>query len=298
MDLTLVMLAAGIGSRYGGVKQLDSVGPSGETLMGYSMHDAINAGFNKIVFIIRKDLQEAFDYQYKDRFRDQIEIGYVYQDEFKIYEDQYDIKRSKPWGTGHALLSTRDAVTSPYVILNADDYYGTSVYKIMADTLRENKDENMVYMMGYRLANTLSEHGTVSRGLCHVDEDNNLVDVTELTKISREGDRIIYFDEEGKKELNENDFVSMNFWGFQPAIYSELDDLYRQFLEQNYNDPKAEFYIPSFVDVLLKQKKIKVKLIPTDESRLGVTYKEDKSPVVREVRELIDAGLYPERLGF
>ncbi|MFC2123751.1 sugar phosphate nucleotidyltransferase [Bacteroidota bacterium] len=297
MDLTLVILAAGIGSRYGGIKQLDTIGPNGETLMDYSIHDAINAGFNKVVFIIRKDLQLAFDNQYKERFRGRIEISYVYQDEFNIYEDQYTIQRSKPWGTGHAQLSTKDAVKSPYVILNADDYYGTSVYQIMADTLKENQDENMVFMMGYQLANTLSEYGTVSRGLCKVDDDNLLIGVTELTEISREGHKIIYKDNGDTRELMEADIVSMNFWGFYPSIYKEMDALFKSFLEKNHSDPKAEFYIPTFVDILLKQNIIKVRVLPTDEIWFGVTYQDDKQPVKNEIMELIKKGRYPQKLG-
>ncbi len=297
MDLTLVILAAGIVSRYGGVKQLDTIGPSGETLMDYSIHDAIKAGFNKVVFIIRRDLQEAFDNQYKKRFIDRVEISYVYQDEFKIYEDQYNIQRKKPWGTGHAQLSTKDAVNSPYVILNADDYYGTSVYQIMADTLRENRDENTIFMMGYSLTNTLSEYGSVSRGLCKVDENNFLKEITELTKISRTGGKIVYQEKGAQKELLEDDKVSMNFWGFYPSIYDQIDGLFKSFLDQNHNNPKAEFYIPTFVDILLKQGKVKVKVIPTDEVWFGVTYQEDKTPVENDIMQLINQGVYPEKLG-
>jgi dTDP-glucose pyrophosphorylase len=297
MDLTLVILAAGIGSRYGGIKQLDSVGPNGETLMDYSIHDAIKAGLTKVVFIIRKDLQLAFDNQYKERFKDQIEISYVYQDEFKIYEDQYTIKRSKPWGTGHAQLSTREAVKTPYVVLNADDYYGTSVYQIMSDALRQNQDENMVFMMGYKLANTLSEHGTVARGVCKVDDSNYLIGVTELTKISREGSQIVYRNNGDIRELQGSDVVSMNFWGFYPSIYKEIDGLFKSFLDHNYTNPKAEFYIPTFVDILLNQGKIKVKVLPTDEVWFGVTYREDKQPVDVKIMELIKKGIYPEKLG-
>lgn len=297
MDLTLVMLAAGIGSRYGGDKQLDTIGPSGELLLDYAIYDAINAGFNKLVFIIRKGLRDAFDEHYRNRFKGQIEISYVNQDDFTKYEDRYIIKRSKPWGTGHAMLSTYKAVKSPFVVLNADDYYGVSVFSVMADTLQSNKDDSMVFLMGYKMANTLSDYGTVSRGLCKVDKDFYLKEVKELTKITRQGGRIVYQDNEVFQELDENDLASMNFWGFYPSIYSELDELFKSFIAENYNNPKAEFYIPTFVDILLKKGKIKAKVIPTGENWMGVTYKEDKPLVETGIMELIKKGVYPERLG-
>ena len=290
------MLAAGIGSRYGGDKQLDTIGPSGELLLDYAIHDAINAGFNKLVFIIRKELRSAFDEHYKNRFKGKIEISYVNQDDFTKYEDQYIIERSKPWGTGHAMLSTHETVKSPFVVLNADDYYGVSVFSVMADTLRSNKDDSMVFLMGYKMANTLSDYGTVSRGLCKVDKNYYLEEVKELTKIARQEGKIVYQDNGVFQELDENDMTSMNFWGFYPLIYSELDELFKSFIAENYNNPKAEFYIPTFVDILLKKGKIKAKVIPTDENWMGVTYKEDKPVVVQKIQELVDQGIYPSNL--
>jgi UTP-glucose-1-phosphate uridylyltransferase len=192
MKLTLVIMAAGIGSRYGGVKQLDGIGPNGETIMDYSIYDALNAGFTKVVFIIRKELQEAFDHQYEVRFKNKIEIEYVYQDEFKKYEEDYTIERTKPWGTGHAMLSANKLVKTPFAIINADDYYGKSAFSSMADALSGNTDQNKVFLLGFRMINTLSDHGTVSRGLCRVNEDNYRIDVRELTKIAKKNGGIFY----------------------------------------------------------------------------------------------------------
>jgi hypothetical protein len=297
MDLTLVIMAAGIGSRYGGVKQLEGIGPNGETIMDYSLHDAIHNGFQKVVFIIRKELQEAFDHHYRDRFRDKIEIQYVHQDGFKKYEDGYEINRSKPWGTAHAMLSTAGKVNTPFIILNADDYYGSQPFRVMAEAIRNSDDPSTLFLMGYKLVNTLSDYGTVSRGFCTTDEHNYLSDVKELTKIGKR-DGEIYFEEDGKyKLLQPNAFVSMNFWGFFPWIFEELDRQFLTFIEQNHDNPKAEFYIPTFVDRLIKENKARAKVLPTDETWLGVTYQEDKPLVIKGINEYIAKGLYPERLG-
>ena len=296
MDLTLVIMAAGIGSRYGGVKQLDGVGPSGETIMDYSIYDAMEAGFNKVVFIIREELQEAFDNHYRDRFKGKISVDYVYQDKFRIYEDQYPIKRIKPWGTGHAMLSTRDKVNSPFAILNADDFYGKTAFRIMADALSENYPENTFFLLGYKLVNTLSDHGTVSRALCRMDKDDFLIDIKELTKIGKREGKIYFEEEGGFKILQPNDLVSMNFWGFNPWVYEELDKKFREFIENNHDNPKAEFYIPTFADIMVKSDKARIKVIPTDETWLGVTYKEDKSIVMSGIRKYVDQGFYPEEI--
>jgi dTDP-glucose pyrophosphorylase len=296
MDLTLVIMAAGIGSRYGGVKQLDGIGPSGETIMDYSIYDAIDAGYTKVVFIIRKELQEAFDNHYKDRFKGKIKFEYVYQDEFKKYEDNYTINRSKPWGTGHAMLSVKDVVNTPFAIINADDFYGRSAFFSMAEALTGNKDMDQLFLLGYKLNNTLSDHGTVSRGLCHVNADNYLVDVKELTKISRIEGGIFYEDGDELFPLSADDLVSMNFWGFMPNIFNDLDESFKTFIHENHGNPKAEFYIPTFVDIMLKAGKSKVKVLSTDEQWLGVTYREDKPIVTGGIAELVDKGIYPSRI--
>jgi len=290
-------MAAGIGSRYGGVKQLEGVGPSGETIMDYSIYDAISNGYTKVIFIIRKELEEAFDNHYKHRFKGKIDIEYVYQDEFKKYEDRYQINRSKPWGTAHAMLCSSPKVDSCFAILNADDFYGPQAFSIMAEALRSNKQPYTLFLLGYKLINTLSDYGNVSRGLCTTDSNNFLIGVRELTKIGKK-DGEIYYEEEGEyKLLQPNDFVSMNFWGFFPWIFEELDREFENFINQNHNNPRAEFYIPTFVDMLIKKNKTKVKVLPTDETWLGVTYKEDKPLVIKGINEYIKAGQYPERLG-
>lgn len=297
MDLCLVIMAAGIGSRYGGVKQLDGIGPNGETIMDYSIYDAIQNGYTRVVFIIRKDLKQAFDHHYKNRFKNKIEIEYIYQDEFNKYEDRYEINRSKPWGTAHALLSCSSKVEIPFAILNADDFYGAEAFSEMADALRSNEDPYTLFLLGYKLINTLSDYGTVSRGLCTTDPDDFLVDIKERTKIGKR-DGEIYFEEDGAyKILQPNDHVSMNFWGFSPWIFEELDRQFENFIEKNYDNPKAEFYIPSFVDKLIKEKKASVKVLSTNETWFGVTYQDDKPHVTRGINEFIRKGLYPERLG-
>jgi NDP-sugar pyrophosphorylase family protein len=297
MDLSLVIMAAGIGSRYGGVKQLEGIGPHGETIMDYSLYDAIQNGYTRAVFIIRRELKEAFDHHYKHRFKGQIEIEYVYQDEFKKYEDGYEINRSKPWGTAHAMLSVSSKVETSFTILNADDYYGAEAFQVMGDALRSNTDPNTLFLLGYKLINTLSDYGTVSRGLCTSDKEDYLVGIRELTKIGKRNGKI-YFEEDGSHNLLQpNDHVSMNFWGFSPWIFDELDRQFKSFIESNYNNPKAEFYIPSFVDHLIKTGKARVKVLPTTETWLGVTYQEDKPVVTRGISEFISKGLYPDKLG-
>jgi len=297
MDLTLVIMAAGMGSRYGGVKQLEGIGPSGETIMDYSIYDAIDAGYTKVVFILRKELQEAFDNHYKERFKGKIKFEFVYQDEFRKYEDKYTIDRTKPWGTGHALLSVQNVVNTPFAIINADDFYGRSSFFSMAEALTENQDLDQLFLLGYKINNTLSDHGTVSRGLCQVNEDEYLADVRELTKISKKDGGIYYEEEDKLFSLKPDDLVSMNFWGFMPNIFDDLDKAFKDFLDDNYSNPKAEFYIPSFVDAMLKAGKLKVKVLSTDEQWLGVTYREDKPIVTGGIADLVEKGIYPRRIG-
>ncbi len=290
-------MAAGIGSRYGGVKQLDEIGPSGETLMDYSIHDAIKAGFNHVVFIIRRDLKEAFDEHYKERFKNRISIAYAFQDEFKKYEEGLLINRTKPWGTGHAMLSAAGLIETPFAILNADDFYGASAFRKLADALNGDNDPKRYFLVGYHLVNTLSDFGTVSRGLCHLDENHDLADITELTKIEKKGTDIVYETDSEEHPLKPNDLVSMNFWGFMPGIFEELDRRFKNFIQSNHSNPKAEFYIPSFVNTLIKDNKAKVHVLPADEIWMGITYKEDRPFVSGKIREMVDEGLYPEKLG-
>ena len=295
MDLTLVIMAAGIGSRYGGVKQLDEIGPSGETLMDYSIHDAMKAGFNRVVFIIRRDLKEAFDEHYKNRFTGKISIGYAFQDEFKKYEDGLEIRRTKPWGTGHAMLSAAGLIRTPFAILNADDFYGASAFTSLSGALKYNTGR--YFLVGYHLTNTLSDFGSVSRGLCHLDENLNLTDITELTKIKRKGKDIVYELAGREHPLKPNDLVSMNFWGFMPGIFDELENRFRKFIQTEHSNPKAEFYIPTFVDSLIKDHMATVHVLPADEIWMGITYQEDRPFVTEKIREMVKNGLYPEKLG-
>jgi choline kinase len=295
--LTLVIMAAGIGSRYGGVKQLDEVGPSGETLMDYSIYDAIRAGFDKVVFIIRRDLENAFVTHYKERFVGQINIKYAFQDEFKKYEEGFTISRSKPWGTGHAMLSASEVITTPFAILNADDFYGATAYHSLAEALKNNVPANRYFLVGYRLINTLSEFGSVSRGLCRLDRNHDLTGVTELTKISRKDEKIIYEEAGELRPLNANDLVSMNFWGFTPGVFQQLNQRFRDFIVKNHGNPKAEFYIPSFVDSLIKEDLASVHVLTAEETWLGVTYREDRPFVVEKIKAMVEKGLYPARLG-
>ncbi|HLF35107.1 MAG TPA: sugar phosphate nucleotidyltransferase [Cyclobacteriaceae bacterium] len=297
MDLTLVIMAAGIGSRYGGVKQLEGIGPSGETLMDYSIHDAIEAGFRKVVFIIRRDLEEAFTYHYRNRFREMTDISFAFQDEFKKYEEGFEIIRSKPWGTGHAMLSTGELIKTPFAILNADDFYGAPAFHALAGALRENKKENRYFLVAYRLINTLSEFGTVSRGLCRLDDHHDLVSVKELTRIGRKGDEVVYEENGEFYPLNPDDLVSMNFWGFSPFVFTELNSRFKEFIKRNHSNPKAEFYIPTFVDGLIHDRLAKVHVLATEETWIGVTYKEDKPVVTAKIKEMVGQGLYPPKLG-
>jgi hypothetical protein len=223
-------------------------------------------------------------------------MEYVNQDEFKIYEEEYTIDRAKPWGTGHAMLSTRKLVNTPFIIINADDFYGRSAYFTLVKALSECTDQNTVFLLGYKLINTLSEHGTVTRGVCEVNEEDDLVGIRETLKIGKKDDEIFY--EEGGRffPLKPSDLVSMNFWGFMPGIFDDLDGAFKDFISKNYNNPKAEFYIPTFVDLMLKSGKVRVKVLDTDEQWLGVTYREDKPIVKQGINDLVSRGVYPDRI--
>ena len=246
--------------------------------------------------LMAAELQEAFDLHYRDRFKGRVRISYVHQDTFKKYEDGYIIKRAKPWGTGHAMLSVHGLVNTPFAIINADDFYGKTAFTAMAGALNENVDADYIYLLGYKLKNTLSDHGTVSRGLCHIDHSHYLKDIRELTKIGKKEGGIYYEENGDYQPLRVDDLVSMNFWGFMPNIFEDLDKAFRSFIETNHDNAKAEFYIPTFVDLMLKAGKVKVKVLSTEEQWLGVTYREDKQIVAEGIRKLIDRGVYPARI--
>ena len=295
MEITLVVLAAGLGSRYGGDKQLDSIGPGGEIIMDYSIYDAINAGFTKVVLIIRTNLKEALEVHYKEHFKGKIKIEVACQDQYTEHTAPYEANRKKPWGTTHAVLSARHLINSPFLVINADDYYGQEAFGQIATAIRTMK-ENECLMLGYGLMNTLSDHGTVNRGICEVDKNMHLTGVKETLGIGKSGSQIFY-EEGGRRHiLDPQTFVSMNFWGFPAAVLSLLEERFVAFVAQYHEDPKAECFIPVEIDHLMKAGKTTVRVIPTDASWFGVTYQEDKPHVVAGINKMIAAGVYPEEL--
>ncbi|HAN77871.1 MAG TPA: nucleotidyltransferase [Bacteroidales bacterium] len=295
---TLLVLAAGMGSRYGGLKQLDKVGTSGETIIDYSVYDAIRAGFGKIVFIIRKSIEEDFKQLFDHRFPG-VEVQYVFQETdnlpkgYKMPDD-----RVKPWGTGHAVLMAANAVNEPFCVINADDFYGADAFNVMAEFLRNlaSADENSFSMVGYYLKNTLSENGSVSRGVCEV-KNSFLVSVTERTKIERFNSFIEYVDDEGRSEhLTGDEVVSMNFWGFPASAFKHFETGFKTFLNENISNNKSEFYIPLVVNNLLQEKTITLKVLESNAKWFGVTYQEDRPGTVESIRQLVAEGEYPESL--
>ena len=299
MDLTLLVLAAGMGSRYGGLKQLDQVGPSGETIIDYSVYDAIEAGFNKIVFIIRKDIEKEMKELLFDKYSKKIKIEYVFQELDNIPEGvDLPADRVKPWGTGHAVLMAKNVINEPFVVINADDFYGKSAFKVVADYMKsqENELQGKNCMAGYLLKNTLSEHGTVSRGVCKVNDQNELIEITERTKIGWKGNNIVADNCGNDLKLEGNVYVSMNFWGFTPDVFPELESEFKKFILDNYSDIKSEYYIPSIVSHQINNNLATVKVLEAKDQWFGVTYKEDKPLVIEKIKELTEAGDYPEKL--
>lgn len=295
MKPTLLILAAGMGSRYGGLKQIDGVGPHGETIIEYSIYDAIRAGFGKVVFVIRPDIEEAFKEVISTKFADQIEIAYAFQEITTPIEGITEFpERQKPWGTAHAVLVAKDKIQEPFAVINADDYYGITGFKTMADFLTTACREDNFAMVAYMLQNTLSDHGTVSRGVCEMDAENNLTDVVERFKVHKEGAKIFCEDEEGTKiELPDpNTLVSMNFWGFHPAIFDVMREQFVEFVKENLDKPKAEFFIPLVVNRQIKSHTAKVAVLSNDEQWYGVTYKEDKAAVQEAFKKLTASGKY------
>jgi dTDP-glucose pyrophosphorylase len=292
MDLTLVVLAAGMGSRYGGNKQLDGIGPNGEIIMDYSIHDAIKAGFTKVVFIIRTDLKEAFEQHYANRFQGKIKMEYAFQNEYTEHTAAYESMRKKPWGTTHAILAAKHLINEPFLVINADDYYGQESFGEAVEAINSLK-ENEHLIMGYHLVNTLSDHGTVNRGVCQVDENMNLTGIKETLAIGKDGDEISYEENGERFTLKPDTYVSMNFWGFPPSVLPQFEEKFIEFVAKNNEDPKAECFIPVEVDNLMKEGKATVKVVPTSASWLGVTYQEDKPHVVNGINKMIADGVYP-----
>ena len=301
MQPTLLVLAAGMGSRYGGLKQMDSVGPDGETIMDYSIFDAARVGFKKVVFVIRKDFEQAFRDTFARRFGNTIEVEFAFQSIDKVPAGcAYTPERTKPWGTNHAVMMAAEMIKEPFGVINADDFYGKESFEILAKFLDEAKDKNGHYcMVGYRLNNTLSESGAVARGICEKDASGNLVSVVERTHIERdEGCRVAYKDESGRMVAFESlDVpVSMNMWGFTPEYFALSEQYFKEFLAQHGQNPKSEFYIPYVIDELIKKQAVTVKVLDTPCKWFGVTYAEDKPGVMMKVNELVQKGVYPKKL--
>ena len=297
MKPTLVLLAAGMGSRYGGLKQLDPMGPNGETLMDYSVFDALRANFGKVVFIIRKDIEEAFKKQIGSKYEKFVPVEYAFQDlndlpgGFKAPEG-----RVKPWGTGHAIYAARNVVKGPFVVINADDFYGQDGYQKLADFLCSSKN-NEFAMCGFKIKNTASENGSVSRGLCTTNAEGNLVDVVEHTKIVKENGKYISNLEDGSRvEIPGDAIVSMNMWGFQDTLFNYLEELFTEFLKEKGTELKSEFYIPFVVDSLVKAGRCTTKVLVSESAWFGVTYPEDKPLVQSSLQKLIGENIYPEKL--
>jgi hypothetical protein len=300
MKPTLMILAAGLGSRYGSLKQIDQVGPSGETIIDYSVFDAIRAGFGKVVFVIREDIEADFKEVFQNRFGDKIEVDYVFQDIKNLPGDFVaPADRVKPWGTAHAVMMGANAIQEPFAVINADDYYGADAFKVMADYLSTLEADNATNwcMVGYQLNKTLSEHGLVSRGVCNVNNEKNLVGVTERTKIGWVDGKIMYHDDEDQLvELTGNEQVSMNMWGFTPAFFNYSEEMFTDFLKENIEVPKSEFFIPLVVNNLLEADQIKLKVLESTAEWFGVTYKEDKPVVIKRLENLVEEGVYPKSL--
>ena len=298
MKPTLVIMAAGMASRYGSMKQIQQFGPSGETIMDYSIYDAIKAGFKKVVFIIRRDFAEDFKNIFEPKLNGKIETEYVFQ-EMDKYIDGFSVPagRTKPWGTAHAILCARDVVTEPFAVINADDFYGSDGFVKAHDFLKTDCSENVYAIIGYQLANTLSEHGTVSRGVCEVDNNNNLVGITERLKISRQNGTMVDEESETQKTaLAEDAKASMNFWCFHPSLFDFIQKGFKEFLEKNIENPKAEYLIPYAADQWIKAGEGVIRVIPTSARWFGVTYKEDAPVVQRNLDELVKSKSYPDNL--
>lgn len=299
MKPTLFVLAAGMGSRYGGLKQLDGLGPNGETIMDYSIYDAIKAGFGKIVFVIRPSFEKDFRDVVLDKFKGLIETDLVFQEISNVPEGcSYTPEREKPWGTNHAVLMGKDAIKEPFAVINADDFYGQESFAVLADFLKSVAGKSNEYcMVGYHVGNTLSESGAVSRGVCVVDEKGLLQNVVERTHIEEKGGKINFLDEKGEEvEISANTPVSMNMWGFTPDYFDYSLEFFKEFLAEHGQKLKSEFYIPLAVNELIVQGKASCKVLDTPSKWFGVTYAEDRPQVVLKINELIRKGVYPQSL--
>ncbi len=297
MKPTLVIMAAGMASRYGSMKQIQQFGPSGETIMDYSIYDAIKAGFGKVVFIIRKDFADDFKAIFEPKLKGKIETEYVFQELTSFIGDvQVPSERKKPWGTAHAILCARDAVQGPFAVINADDFYGEDAFAKAANFLTNECSEKLYGIVAYNLNNTLSEHGSVSRGVIEVGANNELLGVNERLKIYRENGQIVNEDGETKMPIPEDAKASMNFWCFHPSLFDYIQEGLSKFLEKNVDNPKSEFLIPFVADQFIKTGRGQIKVIPTSAPWFGVTYKEDAPIVQKSLDNLIENKTYPNKL--
>jgi NDP-sugar pyrophosphorylase family protein len=297
MKPALVILAAGMASRYGSMKQVEGFGPSGETIMDYSIYDAIRAGFGKVVFIIRKEFLENFKEQVGKKISGKIKVEYVFQ-EMDAFTEGFTLpaERAKPWGTAHAVMCAQEKVKEPFAVINADDFYGRDGFEKAYRFLVKECNEKVYSIIGYELLKTLSDHGTVNRGVCQIDAKGNLVSIAERLNVKRGNGKIICDDDQEPKELSLDTSVSMNFWCFSPSVFSYSKKLFSKFLSENINKPKAEFFIPIVADKFIKEKAGEIKVIQTSAQWFGVTYKEDAPEVREKLSNLVKAGEYPEKL--
>ncbi len=300
MKPTLLVLAAGMGSRYGGLKQLDGIGPNGETIMDYSIYDAIRSGFGKVVFVIRHDFEKDFKEKILSKYENHIAVDVVFQSIDKLPDGFVpNPERTKPWGTNHAVLMGSEIIREPFAVINADDFYGQDSFRVLAKALTDMEGKTGEYcMVGFRVGNTLSESGEVSRGVCHISDDGFLTTVTERHHIMRrDGGAVSFLDESGNAiVLDDNALVSMNMWGFTPDYFEYSKKAFVEFLSEHGNDLKTEFYIPSMVNELITRGAASVKVYDTTSSWFGVTYAADKPSVMANVAKLVEEGVYPNKL--
>jgi hypothetical protein len=297
MKPTLLILAAGIGSRYGGIKQMDKIGPSGESIIDYSVFDAIRAGFGKVVFVLNPKIIDDFRSIYEPRLKGKIETAFILQELHNIPESiDFNPERIKPWGTGHAVLVAKNYIKEPFAAINADDFYGRHAFDLISGFLSKLDNSDPSYaMVGYKLKNTLSDHGTVSRGICQAS-NGLLTDVVERTSIQRKNGEVV-FDDHGHDEIIDEDaVVSMNFWGFTPKYFEQSERDFKTFIQENASQLKAEFYIPSVVNNLIVKEEASCRVLTSNDQWFGVTYKEDKDTTIQRVKELVDNGKYPVNL--
>jgi UTP-glucose-1-phosphate uridylyltransferase len=295
---SLLVLAAGMGTRYGGNKQLDEVGPSGETIIDYSIYDAIRAGFGKIVFVIRHDIEDQVKERFVEKLKGKIEVDYVFQEITNLPEGvNVNPQRQKPWGTSHAILVTSKTIKEPFGVINSDDYYGVESFKILYNFLVSDKDTNRYCIVGYKLKNTLSDHGNVNRGVCSVGTDGLLENIVETRQIAKTPDGAQAPGQDGQMKIyTGNEVVSMNLWGFKPSCYTFLGEEFRNFIDANGMDLTSELDIPTSIDKFVKNGEISIKILMSNERWFGVTYREDKPFVVNSINDMIRKGIYPSKI--